>query len=620
MSEAVALCQHCRKDGSDIVTHCGSAIHPPGASAITSTTGNASTGSSSSSSSTVTDYSSLGCFFHARCYPMPLFSTEEGPKIVSCPGCHRCTSTPAAMAGRSATLTVLPILQTRKSMEEAQKRAAQTALSNKRGKKRVNATIQRLMNHPYLVPEDTTTATNLFEKKQKKLSTTGASSSSSSIANANHPATHSQTASSLLRIGRWTKEETAYCDKLVLLFQQGKLPIPTHTKLNDFLSYLLKSKATRLSKKKLLATASNNNNNNTAISSLAYTPTTGYIDSVSEAQEVSHLEHEFVQSITCPMERAEIQFHIQQVWRQLFIQRWNDNYRHRIRIRIDDWLWSVQEIERRTQSWRDMHRIQNKRLLMGYALDQDMTVPQPGIFIDTDAATASWSSHQRSANCTIIRNEMLMMNDINNNTGLGGPTTMTHDWNSVTTSTVVARMITFVQRLSLPFEYVDMWVPTMEPLINGVPASERTCRLCFGGSAASDSYIHPETNLAEVSNEQDLFDLVSFGDYSRKFSFDVGCGLPGHVYEQGKARWERNVHLQSTAGFGRHGGATQWGLRTALALCVPSLKVGRLVVVFYSKYDRVKDDTIVSTLEAELKRVSFWCLRTRTRFYSRDIF
>jgi hypothetical protein len=32
--------------------------------------------------------------------------------------------------------------------------------------------------------------------------------------------------SSELRTGRWTPEETAYCDMLIVLFEKGKLPIP----------------------------------------------------------------------------------------------------------------------------------------------------------------------------------------------------------------------------------------------------------------------------------------------------------------------------------------------------------------------------------------------------------
>lgn len=52
-----------------------------------------------------------------------------------------------------------------------------------------------------------------------------------------------------LRTGRWSSEEMAFCDKLIYCFKEGILPVEEGTKLNDFLSSLLKSKQSRLTKK-----------------------------------------------------------------------------------------------------------------------------------------------------------------------------------------------------------------------------------------------------------------------------------------------------------------------------------------------------------------------------------
>lgn len=52
-----------------------------------------------------------------------------------------------------------------------------------------------------------------------------------------------------LRTGRWTGEEMAFCDKLIMCFKNGLLPVAEGTKLNDFLASVLKSKQSRLTKK-----------------------------------------------------------------------------------------------------------------------------------------------------------------------------------------------------------------------------------------------------------------------------------------------------------------------------------------------------------------------------------
>lgn len=52
-----------------------------------------------------------------------------------------------------------------------------------------------------------------------------------------------------LRVGRWTNDEMAFCDKLIQCFKDGSLPVNEGIKLNDFLASILKSKQSRLTKK-----------------------------------------------------------------------------------------------------------------------------------------------------------------------------------------------------------------------------------------------------------------------------------------------------------------------------------------------------------------------------------
>ena len=80
-----------------------------------------------------------------------------------------------------------------------------------------------------------------------------------------------------LRTGRWTAEETIYCDKLAQKFVDGRLPLTEGIKLNEFLSDMLKSKQSRLTKKM----------KNAKLSSKTFKRTSGYLADAAEAREFS---------------------------------------------------------------------------------------------------------------------------------------------------------------------------------------------------------------------------------------------------------------------------------------------------------------------------------------------
>ena len=107
-------------------------------------------------------------------------------------------------------------------------------------------------------------------------------------------------------------------------------------------------------------------------------------------------------------------------------------------------------------------------------------------------------------------------------------------------------------------------------------------------------------------SQEEQFNLFAFGDYSQKFSFDVGCGLPGRVYESGRPTWEQSVQNAPHNHFERCGGAHQWGIRTVVGIPISSPNVGRIVVTLYSIHDRHKDEELVVRLSEEFTRVSFW--------------
>lgn len=77
---------------------------------------------------------------------------------------------------------------------------------------------------------------------------------------------------------------------------------------------------------------------------------------------------------------------------------------------------------------------------------------------------------------------------------------------------------------------------------------------------------------------EEHFNLLTFGEYSQKFSFDIGCGLPGRVYQSGIATWEQSVQNAPLEHFERCGGAIQCGVKTVVGIPIPSPNVGRIVV------------------------------------------
>ncbi len=126
-------------------------------------------------------------------------------------------------------------------IDEARKAAA-AALSaknaEKRGRKRKNSLISEnddastgaAAGPGKGIKGDTTTATTKPRKITMAISTEGKDSQE-------------------LRTGRWTNEEMAFSDKLISCFKDGLLPVTDGVKLNDFLSSVLRSKQSRLTKK-----------------------------------------------------------------------------------------------------------------------------------------------------------------------------------------------------------------------------------------------------------------------------------------------------------------------------------------------------------------------------------
>jgi hypothetical protein len=392
------------------------------------------------------------------------------------------------------------------------------------------------------------------------------------------------------RTGRWTTEEMAYCDKLIAKFESGELPISSGIKLNEFLGNMLKSKQSRLTKKM----------KNAKLSSRTFQRLAGGVLNNNEAREFSELEDLFFQSISDPQERAEIKFHMQREWREQFSLYCSSISQP---LDADAWLSSVEEMDRRSSQAKDAARMAKRKLMMGFALRTDCRNPDQGVFIEksesddrvaqgADGLEDDFDEQQELLQLLAEEAKQVGTTDIN------GKSSLLHS------APFLAKTVAYMQRHNVPFEHVDIWVPSFVPTEETNIGPPSNCRLCFAGSATLDETVAEDGKTKSPVSPEDQFNLDAFGDYSQKFSFDVGCGLPGRVYESGRPTWEQSVQNAPHHHFERCGGALQWGIKTVVGIPIASPNVGRVVVVLYSTLDRPKDQDLVGRLSEEFTRVS----------------
>lgn len=408
------------------------------------------------------------------------------------------------------------------------------------------------------------------------------------------------------RTGRWTTEETAYCDKLIAKFEAGELTLVDGVKLNDFLGGMLKSKQSRLTKKM----------KNARLSTKTYERTLGHIPALDEACELSKLEDAFFLSIPCPLQRAEMKVHMQKEWREKF-----SSYCMEVGqpLDADDWLSSVEEMDRRATRAKNAARMARRKLMMGIALRADARNPEHGVFIEKPDVDALAPEEAQAAKVlgtwegAEAEDLVLMLSDSRFISSGAGEL---HDDPGIIESSdagaldqsapFLSKIISYMQRHNVPFEHVDLWVPSFVPsnAQQADAAGSSSCRLCYAGSATVETHVGPDGKTGVALSAEDQFNFQAFGDYSQNFSFDVGCGLPGRVYHTGLPTWEQSVHNAPRHHFERCGGAVQWGIRSVVGIPIASPNVGRIVVTLYSRHDREKDQELVGRLTGEFTRVS----------------
>ncbi|KAL3783639.1 hypothetical protein ACHAW5_007423 [Stephanodiscus triporus] len=411
---------------------------------------------------------------------------------------------------------------------------------------------------------------------------------------------------------------------------------------------MLKSKQSRLAKKMKHA----------RLSTKFYRASSGCILDVRSASEFSRLESDFVSSVTDPVERSEVSFHMGREWREHLANRCRA-----LGVKVDGgaWLSSVEDMERRLAFEKECHRIARRRFMMGKAMERDAgegTIER-GVFVDdavdmgeefelvveksvSNSIQASRGSAGTFSTMTTSPYPSPLLGGSHRPSGAGGGGPPSAGGGGGTrrasqgeesfagsfwtgtepnlkhAAPFLSGIASYIERNGVPFEHVDVWVPR-----HAEDGGE--FRLCFGGSMTLGVQVinDPASGGVDVCpnpspgvdpsggggspprrvflSAEDKFNLSLFGVYSQKFSFQSGCGLPGRIFKSGIPAWEQFVCNAPPELFERRGGAMQFGLKTALGIPIDSPNVGRVVLVLYSKHDRTKDEGLVARMMCDLK-------------------
>ena len=278
---------------------------------------------------------------------------------------------------------------------------------------------------------------------------------------------------------------------------------------------------------------------------------------------------------------------------------------------------------------------------MGQALNNDaLNSAQRGVYIDVqqqkgDTAAAPTSNTLSAAPTAASQNSLTSDSSGRSAAAIQGQLMLElakNDRNPMKhyASPFIGKVMQFIERHKIPFEHVDVWVPSFVPTSGLTPneagaadsEEQQHCRLCFAGCGTAETKIPTIGGNSVPISHEERFNLLSFGDYSQKFSFDVGSGLTGRVYCSGVASWEQGIQNAPPDQFERSGGASQWGIQTVLGIPIKSPTVGRIVVLFYSMFDRPRNLAVVNRLSEDLQKVRkrlnafFICVLTFCRLRS----
>ena len=434
-------------------------------------------------------------------------------------------------------------------------------------------------------------------------------------------------------------------DFYIEAFENGLLPIPEGVRLNDFLRDMLLCKASRLTKKmkhaKLSTRCYRANATDEALIRL-------------DRQHMSSVEQAFLNSVQSAPARLELSFNITKLWRTMLSNLCLQVGCGPTMLLADDWMSSIEMLERRAAEADETIRTARRRR-MGLALKTDSRAVTNGVFFSgfpgdsnntgrphqilssgnetsafmtTTGRFVGLSSNTALASMPKVDSEggsnseldfiASMLNPMPADNGHNSGHDISHEsfddftafFNEMTEdkhpNPVVEQevnqvrgncgpfleaLISLIEKQNLPFEHVDIWVPSFNS--SATRPSSDEIRLYHGGFATRhdiDPLLYSQLN--------------EYGSYSTRFSFASGAGLPGRVFETGRHAWDRHIDEADPHFFERAGGAKVYGIKTGFGMQLSTNALGRMVVAMYSTRDLVEDESLVQVCKTALAKFS----------------
>lgn len=426
------------------------------------------------------------------------------------------------------------------------------------------------------------------------------------------------------RTGRWTDEEIEFVDYLIDAYDRGVLPISVGIRLNDFLCSILLCKASRLTKKM----------KNAKLSVRAYELNPRSTVSSLDVTKLSKLQENFLSSIAEEHVRYELRFNMEKSWRTNL-----SNLCAQIGSAIcnaAEWFASLEMMDNRAAlAYENIRRA--RRHQMGIALRTDVGASNGVYFsdvpvqrssiavrkttnvksrvknkVENDGGSVGEKSHGEDSNRSGgTQNHISNMLDIgesydNNRDTIDDFAGIFNDlFNDNVPSNISSRnqnkdcgsfldeVLTYVEEKDLPFTHVDVWVPSYVPQKNGSSNGppDSNLRLYHAGHCTR-SDINPFT----------ISQLNEYGEYSTKFSFAPGVGLPGRVFQSGFPSWERHIDEADPRIFERAGGAKVYGIKTGVGVPIDvNSTVRRIIVALYGQNDIETNNEMLQQLTRDLQ-------------------
>jgi hypothetical protein len=430
------------------------------------------------------------------------------------------------------------------------------------------------------------------------------------------------------RTGRWTDEEMEFVDCLIAAYDRGVLPVTVGVRLNDFLCSLLLCKASRLTKKM----------KNAKLSVRAYDLNPRSSMTSLDVKTLSKLQEDFLNSIPEEHIRYELQFNMEKSWRTNL-----SNLCVQIGSTLCDatkWFTSLEIMDNRAAlAYENIRRA--RRHQMGIALKTDMGASNGVFFSDipvqrsssttskarksttkksidkskreVDAGSVGETSHGEESNRSGgTQNHISNMLDIgesyeNNRDTVDDFAGIFNDlFNDSIPSNITSNgmrnkdcgsfldeVLMYVEEKDLPFTHIDVWVPSYVPQASGMQngSADSNLRLYHAGHCTR-SDVNPFT----------FSQLHEYGEYSTKFSFAPGVGLPGRVFQSGQASWERHIDEADPRIFERAGGAKVYGIKTGVGIPIDvNSTVRRIIVALYAQSDIPANNELLHQLTRDLQ-------------------